>query len=208
MDTLAALVLGTAAVAGLVVLTAAWLVVRSLRRVRARLRRRVEVALGHGPAAALSARYDRALAGRRLAVLERWLPGPARTVPALRRDLHRDVQGALHAVAVGARAGRPVEELAVLAGRLRARVGALDVDLAVLAAEPDENRRQVLLAGQQERVEQVRRGCAQVRQGVLLAGAATSGEQLGSADDLAADLADEVSRLGFWAGAHRELRTR
>ena len=142
------------------------------------------------------------LPGRGLVEIRAWLPGPARQVTAIRRDLGRDVAAAVRAVQAGRAAGRPVEELVPLTARLRRAAAELDLDLSVIAAEPDEIGREDLLAAERERIAVLRRSCSQLRRAVLLAGSATSGAQL---PQLVDEVDDELVRLGLWAQAHAEL---
>lgn len=142
------------------------------------------------------------LPGRGLVEIRAWLPGPARQVTAIRRDLGRDVAAAVRAVQAGRAAGRPVEELVLLTARLRRAAAELDLDLSVIAAEPDEIGREDLLAAERERIAVLRRSCSQLRRAVLLAGSATSGAQL---PQLVDEVDDELVRLGLWAQAHAEL---
>jgi hypothetical protein len=115
------------------------------------------------------------------------------------------VTGAIRAVAAGRQAGRPVEALGSIARRLDEQARALDVDLAVIAAEPDPRSRSRLLAAQEDRVILLRRACAEVRRGVLLAGTATTAPLLASMVD---ELNDEVILLGLRARAYAELTHR
>lgn len=142
------------------------------------------------------------LPGRGLVEVWAWLPGPARQVTAIRRDLRRDVAAAVRAVQAGRAAGRPVQELVPLTGRLRRAAAELDLDLSVIAAEPDGAGRGDLLAAERERIAVLRRSCSQLRRAVLLAGSATSGAQLPRLVD---EVDDELVRLCLWAQAHAEL---
>jgi hypothetical protein len=182
MTTLVTLLLWTVLVSALLVGTA----VLTVRWAWRRTRRAVSVAV--------SARTNRVRAV---------VPGPGREVAALRRDLQADVAGAGRAVTAGRQAGRPVEALGGITRRLAEQARALDVDLAVIGAEPDRSARRQLLAAQQERVALLRRSCAQVRRGVLLAGSVTTAALLPS---LVADLDDEVVLLGLRARAYAELQ--
>ncbi len=139
---------------------------------------------------------------RGLVEVRAWLPGPARQVTAVRRDLGRDVAAAVRAVRAGRTAGRPVEELVPLTSRLRRAAAELDLDLSVIAGEPDAVGRGDLLAAEGERIAVLRRSCSQLRRAVLLAGSTTSGGQL---PRLVGEVDDELVRLGLWAQAHDEL---
>ncbi|MCU1593754.1 MAG: hypothetical protein JWO12_1146 [Frankiales bacterium] len=130
------------------------------------------------------------------------VPGPGREVAVVRRALRADVAGADRSVSTGRQAGRPVEGLGSIVRRLREQAHVLDVDLAVIASEPDRRVRQQLLRTQDGRVLLLRRACAEVRRGVLLAGSATTAPLLSSMVD---DLNDEVIALGLRARAYAEL---
>jgi hypothetical protein len=182
MSTLISLVAIVACVTIISLGCGAWLLLRGLRQVRARCLR--------------------AVTGRHVVAAQSRLPGSSRAAAAVRRDLDRDLRGAAQAVAAGLAAGRPVEPLRTITIRLRRTAADIDVDLAVIAAEPDPVVQRQLLAEQAERVASVRRACAQVRRGVLLAGSATTGPLL---DQVVEELGDEIIRLGLWAQAHREL---
>jgi len=162
----------------------------------------------HGPALDAQPRPlrngRRALINRRAVTIQAWLPGHNRAVATVRRDLHHDVSGAARAVAVGMQAGRPVQPLAAITARLQHSAADLDVDLAVIAADPDPARCRRMLVQQDDRVHALQRACEQVRTGVLLAGSATNGALLPALID---DLNDEVLRLGLWASARHELQT-
>jgi hypothetical protein len=130
------------------------------------------------------------------------VPGPGRDVAVVRRDVRAEVTGAERAVSTGRQAGRPVEGLGSIVRRLREQAHALDVDLAVIASEPDRRIRRQLLAAQGERVVLLRRACGEVRRGVLLAGSATTAPLLSS---MMNELNDEVIALGLRARAYAEL---
>lgn len=187
-------ILGLVATAGTAVLCV-WGVRRLGRATRARL------AVVPRPTGQPAARRS-VLPGRGLVEVRAWLPGPARQVTAVRRDLGRDVAAAVRAVRAGRTAGRPVEELVPLTARLRRAAAELDLDLSVIASETDPADRRVLLAAERERIAVLRRSCSQLRRAVLLAGSATSGAQLPLLVD---EVDDELVRLGLWAQAHAEL---
>lgn len=171
---------------GISVLTIRWAWRRARRAVTRRLR-----AVGAGGSNPAGVVWLRAAS-----------PGAGRAVAIVRRDLRRDVTGAVRAVDVGRRAGRPVEALGAIARRLDEQAKVLDVDLAVLAAEPDPRTRRRLLAAQEGRISLLRRACGEVRRGVLLAGTTTTAPLLASMVD---DLNDEIILLGLRARAYAEL---
>lgn len=130
------------------------------------------------------------------------LLGPGREVAVVRRDLRAEVTGAERAVTAGRLARRPVDGLDSIVRGLRDQAHALDVDLAVIASEPDGRVRRQLLAAQQERLSLLRHACGQVRHGVVLAGAATTTPLLRSTVD---ELNEEVVALRLRARAYAEL---
>jgi hypothetical protein len=205
MSTFVTVVLGSMVVTAALMAWLSWLVVRVVRRQKARLSARVARIVGP------EGRHRSGLlpptrAVRRQAVtVQAWLPGRSRAVATVRRDLRRDLRASRRSVAVGLEAGRPVQPLAAIMTRLQSSVTAFDVDLAIIAAEPNASRRRQLLAEQGERIHGLRRAFEQVRRGVLLAGSVSSGPLLPVVVD---DLNDEVIRLGLWAKAHHELHGR
>jgi hypothetical protein len=130
------------------------------------------------------------------------VPGAGREVAVVRHGLRTDIAGAHRAVSTGVQAGRPVEGLNGIVRRLREQARALDVDLAVIASEPDRRTRRQLLAAQSDRVTLLRCACAEVRRGVLVAGSATTAPPLHSMVD---DLNEEITALGLRARAYAEL---
>jgi hypothetical protein len=203
MSTLVTIVLGSIAVTAALMAWLCWLLVRGVRRQKARLDARVTKIAGPHPRRRSASAAAAPPAIRRQAVtVQAWLPGRSRAVAVVRRDLQRDLRASHRSVAVGLEAGRPVQPLAAIMGRLQSSVAALDVDLAVIAAEPNGSLRRQLLAEQGERIHGLRRAFEQVRRGVLLAGSVTSGPLFPVVVD---DLNDEVIRLGLWAKAHHEL---
>ncbi len=133
------------------------------------------------------------------------LPGSTLDVATLRRELRDDLRGAASAVEAGRRARRPVDGLSAVLPRLVEQARALDLDLRVVASEPDRARRRQLLAVQADRVRVLRVACAEVRRGVLLAGSATPAPLL---PQLMEDVEDEVTALGLRARAYEELAAR
>lgn len=133
------------------------------------------------------------------------VPGPGRAVALARRDLLVDLTGTVRAVRAGRQAGRPVEGLEFIVRRLSEQARAADVDLAVIAAEPDRAAQRMLLAEQADRLILLRRAFGQIRRGVLLAGSNATAPVLSSMID---ELSDEVIALGLRAQAHRELAGR
>jgi hypothetical protein len=203
MSTLVTVVLGSVAITAALMAWICWLLVRGVRRQKARLAARVGRIVGpdtRRPTSATS--VARPITRRQAVTVQAWLPGRSRAVAVVRRDVQRDLRASRRSVAVGLEAGRPVQPLAAIMGRLESSVAALDVDLAVIGAEPNGSRRRQLLAEQDPRIHTLRRAFEQVRRGVLLAGSVTSGPLLPVVVD---DLNDEVIRLGLWAKAHHEL---
>ena len=130
------------------------------------------------------------------------VPGPARQAAVIRRDLRADLTGAQRAVSTGRRAGRPIQSLDSIMQGLHEHARDLDVDLALIASEPDRRTRQQLLAAQHERVQFLRQACRQVRRVVQLAGSAIPAPLLRSLID---ELNDEVTALSLKARAYAEL---
>jgi hypothetical protein len=200
------------ATVGMVVafLTVRW----AARRVRSRLAARLSVrfptigwrgpALATSMTEAASSAADSITAPARVRVRAK-VPGPGRQVAAVRRDLLGDLAGVKRAVAAGRDAGRPVAGLDSVVRRLTEQARQLDVDLVVVAAEPDALERRRLLAGQADRVALLHRAYADVRLGVLLAGSTSSVPLLTS---MVADLNDEIVGLGLQAQAYQELSNR
>ena len=183
------LVLTTAAVVG-----GCWLAVRTTRRLAARV-------LAWRPP--VPRRTASTLSWRPLVPQAAHLVLPRGEVSAVRRQLATDVRAAVRAGGAGRAAGRPVEELSRLTGRLERQARELDLDLAVVAREPDAARRRELLAALHDELGQLRSSCRQVRDGVHAAGGLaprTTGQLL------AEEVQDEVQRLALWASSYRELR--
>lgn len=86
--------------------------------------------------------------------------------------------------------------------RLAEQARRLEVDLAVIANEPDRTTRQKLLEAQRERVSLIHRACSEVRRAVLLSGNITTASLL---REMESDLNDEVIALAFQAQAYAEL---
>jgi len=76
---------------------------------------------------------------QRLCTVKVWVtpPGIRREVAALRRELSETVAATPHAVAVVQRAAGSVGELPLLVRRLQRAAATLDVELRLLANEPD-----------------------------------------------------------------------
>lgn len=130
------------------------------------------------------------------------LPGPGQEVGQIRRDLRRDLAATARCISAGLAAGRPIHSLETILGRLSECARALEVDLTVIAAEPDRAVRRRLLAAQREPTDLLRRACAQVRRGVMIGGSTTTEPLL---SDVVADLNDEVIALELRAQAYHEL---
>ncbi|GAC1610771.1 MAG: hypothetical protein NVS3B26_19420 [Mycobacteriales bacterium] len=133
------------------------------------------------------------------------LPGAQHDIDRLRQALRADVNGAVRAIRAGEQAGRPLLGLGTVAGRLEEQARALDVDLAVLAAEPDRDIRRTLLARHSDRVASLRHDCRQLRHGVVLAGGSTPAS-IPSA--VTSELNDEIIALSLRAQAFQELSDR
>lgn len=132
------------------------------------------------------------------------VPGPTRPIATLRLDLQRDAASAARAVEAGIAAGRPVEQLRGAAGRFVHAASDLGLDLDVISGEPDPAVRRAMLTEQADRVDAVRRGCAQLRRGVLLAGGPSHAALPRHLQD---DLDDQIDRLRLTAEAYHHLST-
>jgi hypothetical protein len=137
--------------------------------------------------------------------LQSLLPSGTRPISSLRLSLQRDVIAATDAVDAGWEAGRPVAQLRGLAQSLRYAAAELDLDLAVIASEPNTGVRNAMLDAQQERIDTLRLICAQLRHGVLLAGGAAGGVRVSALCD---ELNDEIDLLRLRAEAYRDLMQR
>jgi hypothetical protein len=87
---------------------------------------------------------------------------------------------------------------------LRQAAAQIDLDLVVIAAEPDPVHREAMLGGLAERRRMVAEACAQLRRAVLLAGDPAADPLLAQIVD---DLGDEMNLLRLRAEAYRELAT-
>lgn len=196
MRTLLEVLIASALVTVGLVAAGSWLMLRWARRTVRSLVRRLPVALpvGREPARGLT---DRLVASRvtvRAVVVRDEL---SRVRSALRTEVTATVRG----VVAAERAGRPVGQLPALARRVREHARAVDVDLALVAAEPDRQVRMQLLQGQATRLAELRHACAQLRAGTAASGGAVSSPMT----DLAADLEHEVTGRRLFAQAHTEL---
>jgi hypothetical protein len=220
MHTLLDLLLIATLVALALSVTVALLVRRAVRRLRGTVRARIAAARANsalpvlsrpigGPAPLwspppLHPGADRlsAVTGGVFLSARAWLPGPGRAVSVVRRDLHRDVVATSRVLRAAGEAGRPVHELdssvAMLAGHARE----LQLDLHVIAAEPDRELRARMLAEHTARASDIRRTCASVRAAVLSAGSTYAGPALRQIVD---DINDAVSAIDLRARAYQEL---
>lgn len=143
-----------------------------------------------------------ALAGGAYVAARAWLPGPARAVWMLCRDLDRDVASAVFAVRAADQAGRPVQELEDCVARLTEHAREVQLDLRVIAAEPDAAARAHLLSGHAARVSLIRQTCANVRSAVLSGGSVSRQPVL---ERLVTDVNDAATAVRLRAAAYREL---
>jgi len=219
MHTLLDLLLIATLVALALSVTAALLVRRAVRRLCGTVRARIAAARANsalpvlsrpigGPAhlwsPSLHLRADRlsAVTGGAFLSARAWLPGPGRAVSLVRRDLHRDVVATSRVLRAAGEAGRPVHELdsgvAMLAGHARE----LQLDLHVIAAEPDRELRARMLSEHAARASDIRRTCASVRAAALSAGSTNAGPALRQIVD---DINEAVSAIDLRARAYQEL---
>jgi hypothetical protein len=136
---------------------------------------------------------------------ESYFPGRGREVALLRRDLRRDVAATRRVIVAAGRGGRPVQELNRGFAELSAQAQVLDLDLQVIAAEPEAKARRLLLATPAERVGMIHRACAEVR-GALLSGGSAAGEP--GLRRIIGDLEDEIAGVVLQAQAYRDLSAR
>jgi len=130
------------------------------------------------------------------------LPGPARAVWALSHDLDRDVVSAGFAVRAAGHAGRPVQELEGCVALLAEHARDLQLDLRVIAAEPDAAVRAALLAEHAAQVSLIRDACANVRTAVLSGGSVSRQPVL---ERIVTDVNDAALAVRLRAAAYREL---
>lgn len=131
-----------------------------------------------------------------------WLPGQSRAVWALSRDLDRDVASAGFAVRAAEHAGRPVQELEGCVALLAEHARDLQLDLRVIAAEPDAAVRTELLSEHAARVSLIRQACANVRAAVLSGGSVSRQPVL---ERIVTDVNDAALAVRLRAAAYREL---
>lgn len=142
-----------------------------------------------------------AAAGPKLAA-RAWLPGPTRAVSVVRRDLHRDVAATSRALRAARKAGRPVHELESSVAMLAEHARQLQLDLQIIAAEPDREVRGQLLSAHAAHASLIRRTCANVRAAVLSDGSTYGEPALGQVVD---SVNDALIRADLTARAYREL---
>jgi hypothetical protein len=131
-----------------------------------------------------------------------WLPGPARAVWALCRDLDRDVASAVFAVRAAKQHGRPVQELEGAVAMLTEPARDVQLDLRVIAAEPDAAVRAQLLSAHAARAGLIRQTCANVRAAVLDGGSVSRQPVL---ERIVTDVNDAALAVRLRAAAYREL---
>ena len=176
---------------------------RGLRR--ALSRRGSSLASGSWPAGRGGSSPESTIADRDATYLLRarcWMPTRTRRIDVFRLQLRQGLDTAHSAVQTGLRVGRPVDQLVPICRDLRHAAAQLDLDLLVIAAEPDAAHREAMLVGQAEGSDTFTQACAQLRRAVLLAGDATADPLLARAVN---DLHDEMDLLRLRAEAYREL---
>jgi hypothetical protein len=132
------------------------------------------------------------------------LPTRTRRIDLLRLELRKDIDTACGVVDAGLRAGRPLEQLQPACRYLHQAAAEVDLDLLVIAAEPDPVHREAMLGGLAERRRMLTEACAQLRHAVLLAGDPAADPLLAQTVE---DLRDEMNLLRLRAEAYRELAT-
>jgi hypothetical protein len=143
-----------------------------------------------------------ALAGGAYVSARAWLPGPARAVWVLCRDLDRDVASAVFAVRAAKQHGRPVQELEGAVAMLTEPARDVQLDLRVIAAEPDAAVRAQLLSAHAARAGLIRQTCANVRAAVLDGGSVSRQPVL---ERIVTDVNDAALAVRLRAAAYREL---
>jgi thioredoxin-like negative regulator of GroEL len=145
-------VLATCLFAWCAVLVLVRRVVRSARRVGARLSDRARSSvLAHGT-------------------------GPAAEAARLRRDMDRAVAGARRALTAAASVGAPTGDARSLLARLELAARSVDGELRVLEAHPDSARVGPAMAGLRERAALVRSAAAELVDGLLDAAGYDAGD--------------------------------
>jgi len=200
--------------------TGALLVRRAVRRLRRTVRVRITAARSSSALPVLSRRIGaqaevwtspplQPRADRRSALTvgpllsaRAWLPGPTRAVSQVRRDLHRDVTATSRALRAARKAGRPIQDLESSVAKLAGHARELQLDLWVIAAEPDRGVRAQMLPEHAARAEVIRHTCANVRAAVLSAGSTNNEPALRQIVD---DINDAVSAIDLRARAYQEL---
>jgi hypothetical protein len=133
---------------------------------------------------------------RRLRAVKVWVtpPGTRREVAALRRELAEIADATPHAVAVVQRASGSVGELPLLTRRLQRVAGTLDVELELLANEPDAREVARVLPAARARVDDVGRVARTIRRA---AAAGLGAEHTAGVRMLSADVEREVAALAL-----------
>jgi len=195
---------------------------RAVRRLRRTARRRLAAAGMRAARRAVSSRPDgplgvwspphgtssgglSALAGGAYVSARAWLPGPARAVWVLCRDLDLDVASAVFAVRAAAQAGRPVQELEGSVALLAEHARDVQLDLRVIATEPDAAVRAGLLSAHADRASVIRQTCANVRAAVLSGGSVSRQPSL---ERMVTDVNDAALAVRLRAAAYTELSRR
>ena len=131
-----------------------------------------------------------------------WLPGPARAVWVLCRDLDRDIASAVFAVRAAKQAGRSVQELEGCVAMLTQHARDVQSDLRVIAAEPDAAVRAHLLSAHTAQASLIRQTCANVRAAVLDGGSVSRQLDL---ERIVTDVNDAALAVRLRAAAYHEL---
>lgn len=134
-----------------------------------------------------------------------YLPGAAGAVYQVRRDLHRDVTTTSRVVRSARRAGRPVDGLETSVAALARQAQELQLDLRIIAAEPDRDVQARTLAAHTARAALIQRTCAQVRTAVLAQG---SGSNESTLQRTVEDVDDAVTAADLRVRAYQELSRR
>jgi hypothetical protein len=118
------------------------------------------------------------------------------------RELDRDVASAVFAVRAAEQAGRPVQELQSRLAMLAEQAREVQLDLRVIATEPDAAVRADLLSAHADRAGLIRQTCARVRAAVLSGGSVSRQPVL---EQIVTEVNDAALAVRLRAAAYREL---
>ena len=134
-----------------------------------------------------------------------YVPGAAGAVARVRRDLHRDVAATSRALRAARKSGRRVDGLDSSVAVLVQQARELQLDLRIIAAEPDRRVRDQMLAAHAARATLIQRACARVRTALLEQG---SGAHESTLQRIVEEIDDAVTAASLRVRAYRELSRR